>query len=253
MSHLTMIPKVVIGASLIVLSACSTTGVKSAKSAAVQSTSLKPMQSTSAVLSSAPDSVRCWNGCRRFSLADCPPEPQAVTEIQCWDGALVSDVSQCTTQQSVSCWDGTVATDASQCRPQPVTRSQMSVVELCGQEYRAETIYYEFDKGASAETQAKIDRILDVGQFCNVDSITVIGHTDTTGSAAYNMTLSEKRAADARAALVRDGIDARRITSLGKGETENAIDRGDNVKEQLNRRTEVLIKLSETGAIMPSN
>jgi len=184
----------------------------------------------------------------RLDLADCPPEPQPVQEVQCWDGSIVSDVNQCPVQQTTACWDGSLVTDASQCPAQPVTRSNMSVAELCGQEYRSETIYYEFDKGRSAETQSKIDRILDVGQYCNVESITVVGHTDTSGSAAYNQTLSEKRAADAREELIRDGVNANIISSVGRGETENVLPLGDGVKEQLNRRTEVLIKLSETGA-----
>jgi len=36
---------------------------------------------------------------------------------------------------------------------------------------------------------------------------------------------------------------------MGRGETENFIERGDGVKEPLNRRTEVLIKLAETGGM----
>ena len=39
------------------------------------------------------------------------------------------------------------------------------------------------------------------------------------------------------------------ITSEGKGETEPFVQTGDGVKEQLNRRTEVLIQLSETGRV----
>lgn len=187
----------------------------------------------------------------RLDLADCPPEPQPVQEVQCWDGSIVSEINQCPVQQTtMACWDGSLVTDATQCPAQPVTRSNVSVAALCGQEYRSETIYYEFDKGRSAETQDKINRILDVGQFCNVESITVVGHTDTSGSAAYNQTLSEKRASDARAELVRDGVNSSIISSMGRGETENILSLGDGVKEQQNRRTEVLIKLSETGVMM---
>ncbi len=248
MTYKNLAMKLIMGASLISLSACVSTGMQ-----ASQSASQKAMQTQSTMvqgaLTSAQQSYRCWNGCRRLDLADCPPEPQVVAEVQCWDGSVVSDVAQCPVQQSVACWDGSLVSDAAQCPTQQVTRSAMSVAELCGQEYRSETIYYEFDKGRSAETQAKINRILDVGQFCNVESITVIGHTDTSGSAAYNMTLSERRASDARGELVRDGIDGSRITSQGMGETDNAVNRGDGVKEQLNRRTEVLIKLHDTGAM----
>lgn len=234
-NHMT---KLILAASVISLSACaSTTG---GSESAIQ----KVSQSASVT---APQGYRCWNGCVKLDLADCPPEPKPIQEVQCWDGSIVAEVDQCPVQQTVACWDGSLVTDQSQCPVQ--TRSNLSVASLCGQEYRSETIYYEFDKGRSAETQSKINRILDVGQFCNVESITVVGHTDTSGSAAYNQTLSEKRASDARAELVRDGVSSSIITSMGRGETENIVDRGDGVKEPLNRRTEVLIKLAETGAV----
>ena len=120
---------------------------------------------------------------------------------------------------------------------------------MCGNEFRQETIYYEFDRGQSAETRSTIGRILDIGQYCNVGNIRVVGHTDSSGSAPYNLTLSQRRAKDARDELVRQGIDGARITSEGKGESELAVQTGDGVKEQLNRRTEVLISLNSDGVV----
>jgi len=206
MSATTTLTKLIMAAGIVSLSACSTMASKGADMSASKAVSMVSA-------ADAPLGYKCWNGCMKLDLADCPPEPQPIQEVQCWDGSIVSEVSQCPVQQTVACWDGSLVNDASQCPAQPVTRSNMSVASLCGQEYRSETIYYEFDKGRSAETQSKIDRILDIGEFCNVESITVVGHTDTSGS-AY---------------------------------------RGDGVKEPLNRRTEVLIKLSETGAMMMNN
>lgn len=242
MVRMSGLTKLILAASALTLAACTTTSSTGNTG--------KTIAAVKMAAADAPQVFTCWNGCRKLDLADCPPEPQPLQEIQCWDGSIVSEIGQCPVQQTVSCWDGTMVTDASQCTPQPQTRSNMSVASLCGQEYRSETIYYEFDKGRSAETQSKINRILDVGEFCNVESITVVGHTDTSGSAAYNQRLSEKRAADARSELVRDGVNSAIITSVGRGETENVVDRGDNVKEPLNRRTEVLIKLAETGAMI---
>ena len=123
------------------------------------------------------------------------------------------------------------------------------MTELCANEYRQEIIYYEFDKGQSAETRNTISRILDIGAYCQVANVRVVGHTDRSGSAAYNLSLSQRRAADAREELVRQGINSAIITSEGKGETENFIPTADGVKEQLNRRTEGLIQLSQTGVI----
>lgn len=246
----TNITKLFLAAGALSLAACATTTADNAAKTISAASTVVNGASVLTAASTAPQGYRCWNGCMKLDLAECPPEPQPVSEVQCWDGTIVSDVNACPVQRTTTCWDGTIVSDAAQCPAQPVTRSNLTVEALCGQEYRSETIYYEFDKGRSAETQSKINRILDVGEFCNVESITVVGHTDTSGSAAYNQTLSEKRASDARAELIRDGVNSSLITSAGRGETENVVDRGDGVKEPLNRRTEVLIKLAQTGGFV---
>jgi len=150
-----------------------------------------------------------------------PPAPVATADYKCWDGSMVFNAGQCPAepapQPTVSCWDGSLVFDAAEC--------------------------------PSAETRNTINRILDIGEYCNVDNIRVVGHTDSSGSAAYNLGLSKRRAKDARDELVRQGIAGERITSDGKGETELFVQTGDGVKEQLNRRTEVLITLGSVGVI----
>ena len=51
-------------------------------------------------------------------------------------------------------------------------------------------------------------------------SVILEGHTDSTGSAAYNQKLSEKRAAAVAGALQNFGVDAGKITSVGYGESQ---------------------------------
>ena len=193
--------------------------------------------------------VLCPDGFTEVTDATlCPPVVVEVPEFTCWDGSTVSDLALCPQEPvMVQCPDGvTMVSDLAAC---PIeTRSGQTVQELCGQQNRQEIIYYEFNKGQSAETRNTINRILDIGQFCQVNTIRVVGHTDTSGSAAYNLNLSKRRAADAREELVRQGINPAVISSEGKGETEPFVPTGDGVKEQLNRRTEVLINLSSVGA-----
>ena len=126
------------------------------------------------------------------------------------------------------------------------------MVDLCSQD-RTETIYYEFDKGQSPETRATIGRLLDIGEFCDVGNILVVGHTDTSGSASYNLALSRRRAADARSELVRQGINPDIIRSEGRGETQPFVQTGDGVREQLNRRTEVIVSLANPGVVRNMN
>lgn len=192
-----------------------------------------------------------------------PPPPKT---YMCDDGVTeVTDITLCPVM-TVVCWDGvTEVTDLGLCPAEPVMvtcsdgvtmvsdLAACPIIALCPEQFRQELIYYEFDKGQSAETRNTINRIMDVGQFCNIDSVRVVGHTDTSGSAAYNMGLSDRRATDAREELVRQGVNAAIISSEGKGETEPFVQTGDGVRERLNRRTEVLITLSEVGTAMMSN
>ena len=188
----------------------------------------------------------CWDGSQVTDLALCPVEPAPEPVIETFScpgsGQTVTDLALCPPR--TECPDGSIVYGSAEFCP---TTSGMSVAELCANEFRQEIIYYEFDRGQSAETRNTINRILDIGQFCQVDNIRVVGHTDTSGSAAYNLRLSQRRAQDALNELVRQGIDRRIITSEGKGETEPFVQTGDGVREQLNRRTEVLIQLSDVG------
>ena len=195
---------------------------------------------------------RCWDGSMVFNAGQCPAQPpvevvEVAPQFTCWDGTLTSDAAFCPAEpQMVTCPDGSLVSDINFC-----PRASTATIEsLCGEQYRQEIIYYEFDKGASAETRNTINRILDAGQFCDIDNIRVVGHTDTSGAASYNLALSKRRATDALNELVRQGVDRSKISAEGKGETEPFVQTGDGVKEQLNRRTEVLITLGSIGAMV---
>lgn len=69
--------------------------------------------------------------------------------------------------------------------------------------------------------------------------IVIVGHADTSGGAAYNVRLSERRAKAIADSLVGAGIGADAIVVDWKGETEPAVPTGDGVKEPLNRRATI--------------
>jgi outer membrane protein OmpA-like peptidoglycan-associated protein len=71
--------------------------------------------------------------------------------------------------------------------------------------------------------------------------INVNGYTDTTGAPDYNLKLSRKRAEAVADVLVDDGVNPRRISPRGYGETHLAVPTGDNVDEPRNRRVEIHI------------
>ncbi|MGD9841632.1 MAG: OmpA family protein [Steroidobacteraceae bacterium] len=67
------------------------------------------------------------------------------------------------------------------------------------------------------------------------------GHTDSVGSDAYNQGLSQRRADAVKYYLVAQGIDASRMTAIGKGEGMPVGDNASVTGRQLNRRVEVII------------
>ena len=76
----------------------------------------------------------------------------------------------------------------------------------------------------------------------------VQGYTDSTGSADYNLELSDRRANAVRSSLVGMGIGNDRITTHGYGQ-ESPVASNDTVDgRQLNRRVEIVLS-DETGAV----
>lgn len=100
-----------------------------------------------------------------------------------------------------------------------------------------------FPTGKKQLTAGGQRNIVPLMDFLKTDgrSILVEGYTDSTGSLATNMKLSQERADTVRSELIKDGIPADRITAVGRG-PENPV--GDNkTKEgrQLNRRVAIIL------------
>jgi len=71
--------------------------------------------------------------------------------------------------------------------------------------------------------------------------VSVTGYTDTSGSAAYNLELSQRRAAVVADELVREGVPATDIVTLGRGEEALLVPTADGVREPRNRRVEIVV------------
>lgn len=70
-------------------------------------------------------------------------------------------------------------------------------------------------------------------------SLNIVGHTDTSGSNAYNARLAIKRANKVRDALIERGVDPSIIVVDAMGETELLVETPDNVREPANRRVNI--------------
>jgi outer membrane protein OmpA-like peptidoglycan-associated protein len=109
-------------------------------------------------------------------------------------------------------------------------------------ENEGHTIYFDYNKSdIRPSEQAKIDRVAQEIRAGHHEHVTVAGHTDTVGSAAYNMTLSQKRVHVITTALIADGISKDVLNEVlddkAYGKTDLAVQTGNNVKNQANRRT----------------
>jgi outer membrane protein OmpA-like peptidoglycan-associated protein len=71
--------------------------------------------------------------------------------------------------------------------------------------------------------------------------VEVVGHTDNTGSAAYNQNLSERRASAVAAVLREAGVSGGRIVSYGRGESVPVASNLTPEGKAQNRRVEILI------------
>ncbi len=102
-----------------------------------------------------------------------------------------------------------------------------------------------FESGSTTINPAFIP-LLDLGTALMLQNpsvrITVIAHTDSTGSADFNLALSQKRADAVREYWTDAGIDPSRIDAVGVGESAP---RGDNLNDSgrlANRRAEFIVQ-----------
>jgi len=113
--------------------------------------------------------------------------------------------------------------------------------------FELKNIYYDYDKSFIRKDAAvELDKVHAVLKD-NPDILVELGsHTDSRGRDAYNMSLSDARAASAVQYLVKKGIQADRMSSRGYGETQLVNRCSNGVKclekeHQQNRRTQLKI------------
>jgi outer membrane protein OmpA-like peptidoglycan-associated protein len=87
-----------------------------------------------------------------------------------------------------------------------------------------------------------LDRLLKLMKDVPSLKIEISGHTDNTGSATLNETLSQSRADAVVAYLTSKGIAANRMTSKGYGASKPIASNATDDGKQQNRRTEFEIK-----------
>ncbi|CAK3987230.1 OmpA-OmpF porin, OOP family [Vibrio crassostreae] len=112
---------------------------------------------------------------------------------------------------------------------------------------KAQTESYSQEMFATNSTELSTDGKIALQPLVEVlkahpqSTVVVVGHTDSTGAAEYNMMISKKRAAAVAAHIEEQGIEAERITATGEGE-ENPVASNDTAEGRAqNRRVDATI------------
>lgn len=161
-----------------------------------------------------------------------------------WDG--ISDRSELVESatdyyMTLSVTDRTGNTAISERQTIPV--DVLVMVTESGLKIRISTIEFEFDSAIIGKKSYRIlDRVAQLLDRYRKYKVRIEGHTDDIGDDAYNLKLSEDRALSVREYLVSKGIDAQRLTMLGRGETSPLVPNRDDESRRKNRRVEFILE-----------
>lgn len=107
------------------------------------------------------------------------------------------------------------------------------------------TLYINFDTGKSVikpESQPVIEQIVAMMKSNPDLKLSVEGHTDNVGDPKKNKILSEDRAKAVVSAIVKQGIDASRLSAIGFGQDKPIADNSTEESRAKNRRVELVKK-----------
>ncbi len=102
-------------------------------------------------------------------------------------------------------------------------------------------IHFDFNKATiKPEYQALIQKLATATQSNRNIKVSVVGHTDTSGSKDYNYSLGGRRAEAVQNMLIKYGIPASQIVAVSAGEEDLAVPTPDGVPNAENRRVRVV-------------
>ncbi|WP_053969971.1 OmpA family protein [Mangrovimonas sp. ST2L15] len=107
-------------------------------------------------------------------------------------------------------------------------------------------VYFDTNKyNINSASQVTLDKLSNVLKEYPDTNVLVVGHTDSTGDASYNMTLSKNRANSVRDYFVSQGLSSSRFTTNWFGETQPMYDNGTSEGRSKNRRVNLAILPNE--------
>lgn len=141
--------------------------------------------------------------------------------------------------------------------PAPLDPATQAAVDSCQDDVdrvvAGKTI--QFASGSAyikPSSNALLDQVAAALKPCGKLSLAIGGHTDSTGDAQINATLSQERANRVRDALVARGLDATKISAQGFGSSQPKVSGSDAAANSTNRRIEFTVGGAATAASAPA-
>ena len=107
-------------------------------------------------------------------------------------------------------------------------------------------VRFEYDKSdLTAQAKTNIDKLVNIFNEYPNTNILVVGYTDSRGSDAYNLGLSERRANSVVNYLKGKGISSNRLNAIGEGESNPRASNDTDAGRAQNRRVEFAITANE--------
>jgi outer membrane protein OmpA-like peptidoglycan-associated protein len=101
-------------------------------------------------------------------------------------------------------------------------------------------VFFDWNKSdITPEAASILDNAAQAYTTTGQAQIMLAGYTDTSGSASYNMGLSQRRADAVKAYLAGKGVPDGVMTTQAFGETKLLVQTADGVREPQNRRVEI--------------
>ena len=105
------------------------------------------------------------------------------------------------------------------------------------------TLFFRFESDEPTDSsRAMLPEILEAVRTRPAPDVSVVGHTDTTGTPAANVALGLRRATMVRNLLVEAGLAASAIGVTSFGEADLLVPTADDTPESRNRRVEITVR-----------
>jgi peptidoglycan-associated lipoprotein len=145
---------------------------------------------------------------------------------------------------------GAAATIASGKAPAPSAMSEAEVARIFGDTLaslplapQSSILYFRFESDElTPESAALLPKVLEAVVSRPAPDVLIVGHTDTTGDPASNLTLGLNRANAVRSMLLGAGLDPALVDVTSHGESALLVPTGNDAAEPRNRRVEITVR-----------